>query len=90
MQKPLQEIVQQNVSAALAEDVGKGDLTALLLDESTVAAATITARENLTLAGTPWASEVFRQLDARVEIDWLAEDGDVLDAGAFPVRRARF
>lgn len=81
MQKSLQKNVQQNVAAALAEDVGSGDLTAQLVDETTAAGATIVAREDMTLAGQPWANEVFRQIDARVEIDWLIDDGEALDAG---------
>lgn len=81
MQRAMQKTVQQNVAAALAEDVGSGDLTAALLDEDTPATATIIAREDMTLAGQPWVNEVFRQLDARVEIDWTADDGDVLAAG---------
>ncbi|MGB5245271.1 MAG: carboxylating nicotinate-nucleotide diphosphorylase [Woeseia sp.] len=81
MHRAMQKTVQQNVAAALAEDVGSGDLTAALLDEDTAATATIIARENMTLAGQPWVNEVFRQLDARVEVDWAAADGDVIAAG---------
>lgn len=81
MHRAMQKTVQHNVAAALAEDVGSGDLTAALLDEDTAATATIIARENMTLAGQPWVNEVFRQLDARVEVDWAAADGDVIAAG---------
>ncbi len=68
----------------MAEDVGRGDLTAALLDADDVAGATIIARAPLVLAGQPWVDEVFRQLDESILIDWYvgdgqtAEDGDVI------------
>lgn len=67
------------VAAALAEDVGGGDLTAALIDQDTVAGATIIARESLVLAGHPWAAEVFRQLDESIQVDWYIEDGQRAD-----------
>jgi len=69
------------VAAALAEDVGGGDLTAALIDQDTVVGATIIARESLVLAGYPWATEVFRQLDESIQVDWYIEDGQRADAG---------
>lgn len=63
------------VAAALAEDIGSGDLTAALIDEEEVVGASIVAREPLVLAGHPWASEVFRQLDERIQVDWYIADG---------------
>jgi len=69
-----------NVAAALAEDLGGGDLTAALIDADTVIGATVIAREPLILAGHPWASEVFRVLDERIQLDWYVEDGE--DAAA--------
>lgn len=68
--------VVANVSAAIAEDVGSGDITARLIPDSAMAEAVVIAREPLTLAGQPWFDEVFRQLDDAVQIDWLANDGD--------------
>ncbi len=68
------------VAAALAEDVGDGDLTAALIDADAVVGATIIARESLVLAGHPWATEVFRQLDDAIQVDWYIEDGQRADA----------
>jgi nicotinate-nucleotide pyrophosphorylase (carboxylating) len=68
--------VVANVSAALAEDVGSGDITARLIPESATAEAAVIAREPMTLAGQPWFDEVYRQVDDTVQIDWLANDGD--------------
>ena len=63
------------VAAALAEDVGAGDLTASLIDEDAVIGATIIARESLVLCGEEWVNEVFRQLDQNIIIDWYIGDG---------------
>jgi len=63
------------VTAALAEDVGAGDLTASLVDVDAVVGATIVAREALILCGEAWVNEVFRQLDESIVIDWYIGDG---------------
>jgi nicotinate-nucleotide pyrophosphorylase (carboxylating) len=78
----LRTAVVDNVSAALAEDVGSGDLTAGLIPESASAEAVVIAREPLTLAGQPWMDEVYRQVDDNVQIDWLFNDGDHVVADA--------
>ncbi len=69
------------VAAALAEDVGGGDLTASLIDADAVVGATIIAREPLLLAGQPWVDEVFAQLDKRIVVDWYIGDGQTAEAG---------
>lgn len=71
-----------NVSAALAEDVGSGDITARLIPELATAEAAVIAREPMTLAGQPWFDEVYRQVDDAVQIDWLANDSDHIVADA--------
>jgi nicotinate-nucleotide pyrophosphorylase (carboxylating) len=58
------------VAAALAEDVGAGDLTTSLISKDAVVGATIIAREPLVLCGEEWVNEVFRQLDDNIVIDW--------------------
>jgi nicotinate-nucleotide pyrophosphorylase (carboxylating) len=68
------------VAAALAEDVGAGDLTASLVDEDAVVGAHILARESLVVCGEAWVDEVFRQLDERVIIDWYIGDGGRAEA----------
>lgn len=73
--------IAPTVAAALAEDVGSGDLTAVLVDADAVVGATIIAREALVLAGTPWADEVFRQLAEQTVVDWYVGDGGRADAG---------
>ena len=68
------------VAAALAEDVGAGDLTAGLVDEDAVVGAQIIARESLIVCGTAWADEVFRQLDETIVVDWYVGDGQRTEA----------
>jgi len=70
------------VARALAEDVGAGDLTALLVPAGTPARAQIITREPAVLAGRPYAEAVFQQLDPRIRLHWLATDGERLANGA--------
>jgi len=69
-----------SVAAALAEDVGAGDLTASLIDKEAVVGAQIIARESLVLCGEAWVDEVYRQLDENVIIDWYIGDGGHAEA----------
>lgn len=73
--------IAETVSHALAEDVGDGDRNAAIIAEDAQARASVTAKESGVLAGSPWFDEVFRQLDARVQIRWQADDGDAVKAG---------
>ncbi|AGI22873.1 nicotinate-nucleotide pyrophosphorylase [Pseudomonas sp. ATCC 13867] len=72
--------IQANVRAALAEDVGSGDITAQLIPAERDASARIITRENATVAGSAWVDEVFRQVDPRVQVKWQARDGDRVSA----------
>ena len=73
---PPRETITAQVRVALAEDVGTGDRTAALIPADAVGRAHILSREAAVLSGTPWVDEVFRQLDPRVEVEWLAHDGE--------------
>ena len=72
--------VERNVLAALAEDIGGGDLTALLTPGDRRAFGTVVSREEAVLAGRAWFDACFRRLDPRARIDWMAKDGDRLRA----------
>lgn len=76
----LQTIIPADVRRALAEDVGDGDITAALIPADRHANATIITRETATLCGTAWANEVFRQIDPTIRAQWLASDGDQIEA----------
>jgi nicotinate-nucleotide pyrophosphorylase (carboxylating) len=73
---PSAEEIERNVSAALAEDIGAGDLTAGLIPTDRVGKAKVISRENAVLCGTAWFDRVFQRLDPQVRIQWHANDGD--------------
>ena len=73
--------IDRNVCQALAEDVGTGDLTALLIPAGKTAHASIVSREDATLCGTEWFESCFRKVDPHSRIDWSAQDGDIITAG---------
>ena len=73
--------IECNVLAALAEDIGSGDLTALLTPAGRPAVGIVTCRENAVLCGMRWFEACLRHLDPTARIRWLAQDGDTLAAG---------
>lgn len=73
---PPQALIEAQVRNALAEDIGDGDLTAQLLPADALARAEVITRDDAVLCGTSWFDEVFHQLDAGVEIEWCARDGE--------------
>lgn len=79
---PPAEDIRADIERAFAEDIGPGDATADLLDAKATATAVLTCREDAVLCGTAWFDESFRQLDPDVSIEWLAHDGDRINAGS--------
>jgi nicotinate-nucleotide pyrophosphorylase (carboxylating) len=77
---PPPDLVEQ-VSRALAEDVGGGDLTAALVPAGRRGRATVITRESATLCGQPWFDEVFRQVDPDVRVQWEADEGVAVEPG---------
>lgn len=74
--------IRDCVARALQEDIGTGDITGELIPGTTLATATIITREKMSLAGRPWVDEVCRQVDPGIKIEWRAQDGDTVKAGA--------
>src|SRR5215471_12640510 len=70
----------QQVTTALAEDIGGGDITAQLVPASQRVTGKVITREQAILCGRPWVIEVFRQLDPSVQLTWHADDGDLVAA----------
>lgn len=68
----------QAVALSLQEDVGSGDITAQLIPAERQASARVITREKAVIAGQAWVNEVFRQVDAEVEVEWLCQDGDLV------------
>ncbi|KGT47375.1 carboxylating nicotinate-nucleotide diphosphorylase [Acinetobacter sp. ANC 7454] len=76
----LEQSIQINIQQALAEDIGDGDITALLTPEDEQATATIISREDMVLAGQPWVNTLIQAYDPKVEVMWLKNDGDRVQA----------
>ena len=77
----LEETVTADVTRALREDVGTGDLTARLIPEARGATARLMTRQDGVLCGTEWFNRTFDELDPEVEIFWHHKDGDDVAAG---------
>lgn len=79
-QQLLEQSIQLNIQQALQEDIGDGDITALLTPEDEQATATIISREDMILAGQPWVNALIAAFDSSVQITWLKNDGDLVRA----------
>ena len=73
------DVIAANVRAALAEDVGTGDLSAQLVPAGQTARARVITRERAIVCGQAWVDEVFRQLDPEVAVTWHCADGETAE-----------
>ncbi|HXZ47868.1 MAG TPA: carboxylating nicotinate-nucleotide diphosphorylase [Usitatibacter sp.] len=78
----IEETVTRDVTRALEEDVGTGDLTARLVPEGEPARARLVTRRSGVLCGVEWFRRTFEELDPDVEIFWHHRDGDDIVAGS--------
>lgn len=79
--------IRAAVRAALAEDVGPGDVTTLAcIPPDSRSTALMNARRRLVLAGIAFAEAAFRDLSPGVSVERLRADGDTVPEGA-PVLR---
>lgn len=70
------------VRAALAEDIGSGDVTtSATVEPEQRAVGVIVAKSRCVVAGLEVAIEAVRQLDPLVEVDRLRQDGDWCEPG---------
>ena len=74
------EAVAADVAAALAEDIGTGDVTAALLADGPDSAYLL-CKEDAVVCGRPWFDACHRALDPDVRIDWRVEEGTQVAAG---------
>ena len=72
---PSPATVAANVRAALAEDVGDGDVTAELVESGAFARARAISRSRGVFCGAPWIVETCRQIDPEIRLDRILEDG---------------
>ena len=77
---------EENIRLALAEDIGAGDWTAMLVPEALQVNATVTVREQAVLCGAPWFEAVMLQIDPRIGVVWEFAEGALMPANA-PVCR---
>lgn len=68
--------LNQFIEQALAEDIGPGDITTdLLIDPSLSGRADMVAKQDLVVAGTEVAAQVFHAVNPEVEFKALIQDG---------------
>ena len=77
---PSAEAVAEDVTRALAEDLGSGDVTAALLPD-VADIAYLLCKEEAVVSGRPWFDACHRALDPQVAIDWRVHEGDRVQAG---------
>lgn len=75
------DIIRDDVSRLLAEDVGSGDLTADVIPKEKLATATVITREATLVCGQAWVNAVFDMLDADIKIEWQCQEGEQVFAG---------
>ncbi|MBW7657770.1 carboxylating nicotinate-nucleotide diphosphorylase [Hydrogenophilus thermoluteolus] len=69
----------RNVAAALAEDIGSGDLTAKLIDPDKEARGRLISREPAILCGQAWFETAFRLLEPEAMILWFVREGESVE-----------
>jgi len=77
----LRTAITANVRAALAEDVGAGDISAALIDPGKRARARVITREDGVFCGAPWVQETCSQLGGELVARFEVADGDPVSAG---------
>jgi len=78
----LAQSISLNVTTALKEDIGSGDITALLIPAQQQAEATVITREDCVFCGKDWVIEVFSQIDKKIIIEWNIDDGETAEANS--------
>jgi nicotinate-nucleotide pyrophosphorylase (carboxylating) len=81
LESELASHIRRNVTNSLDEDIYTGDLSAQLLSATLISTAQVNTRQHGVLCGTQWFDECFRRQDPNCAINWLAKDGDWINAG---------
>lgn len=76
------EIIVENIRTSFREDIGSGDITASLIANDAILNVSLICREPAVLCGCQWFSQAFLLLDPDVEIQWLADEGQLLQANS--------
>lgn len=87
MQPPPESEIQHVVHAALAEDVGSGDVTTLAtVPESSVSSANMVAREQMVVCGLDIAVTAFKNVAPDLTFEKLVTDGSRAEKGTALLR----
>jgi len=78
----LQAAFEQNILAALLEDIGSGDLTGKLVPSDTRVSARVIVREAAVLCGASWFEGVMLAVDQDTDIAWQFAEGDLMPANS--------
>ena len=75
---PDQHVIDENIRAAIAEDIASGDVTAALLPDY-LSEGYVLCKEKCVLAGRPWFDACLKALDPKVKIHWHVNEGDTVE-----------
>ena len=78
----LKAALAANVTAALVEDIGSGDITAQLIPAEKQAKARIITRDPMVMAGKLWFDACFMAVDPNIKINWHVDEGQLVTAGS--------
>ena len=70
------DLINQTVFTAMLEDIGSGDLTALLIPEENMAEASIISRQDAIICGIDWVEACFHHVNKDIKIKWLVNEGE--------------
>jgi nicotinate-nucleotide pyrophosphorylase (carboxylating) len=73
-------IIVENIKTSFQEDIGPGDITALLIEQGTQLDVSLICREPAILCGCEWFTQAFLLLDPKIELQWFFKDGDLVEA----------
>jgi nicotinate-nucleotide pyrophosphorylase (carboxylating) len=80
MNESLQAARERNIRDALAEDIGDGDWTGLLVPAGQRVRAAVRARERAVLCGREWFDGVVLALDPSATLEWHVAEGAWMQA----------
>lgn len=82
----LEQARERNIRDALAEDIGRGDWTAMLVAAGQRVRAQVIVREAALLCGRDWFAGCVRAFDVTSRIDWQFDEGERMAADAVVCR----
>jgi nicotinate-nucleotide pyrophosphorylase (carboxylating) len=77
----LEQARERNIDDALAEDIGRGDWTGMLIDGASRLRARVIVRQAAVLCGQAWFDGCLRRLDPAATVRWHAADGEGIAPG---------